>query len=40
MNVAGGDFYRRLQAEEAADLAVMRLDKDRLATIAAGHGAL
>jgi GNAT superfamily N-acetyltransferase len=40
MNVAAGAFYRRLQAEEAADLAVMRLDKDRLATIAAEHGAL
>jgi GNAT superfamily N-acetyltransferase len=36
MNVAGGAFYRRLQAEEATDLAVMRLDRDRLAAIAAG----
>jgi GNAT superfamily N-acetyltransferase len=39
MNVAGGAFYRSLQAEEAADLAVMRLDKDRLAAIAARHEA-
>jgi GNAT superfamily N-acetyltransferase len=35
MNVAGGAFYRGLQAEEATDLAVMRLDRDRLAAIAA-----
>jgi GNAT superfamily N-acetyltransferase len=37
MNVAGGAFYRGLQAEEATDLAVMRLDRDRLAAIAAGN---
>jgi GNAT superfamily N-acetyltransferase len=37
MNVAGGTFYRNLQAEEVADLAVMRLDKDRLGAIAAGN---
>jgi GNAT superfamily N-acetyltransferase len=36
MNVAGGEFYRGLQAEEVADLAVMRFDKNRLAAIAAG----
>lgn len=36
MNSAGAAFYRTLRAEEAADLAVMRLDKNRLAAIAAG----
>lgn len=36
MNKAGGAFYRSLEAEVAADLAVMRLDRDRLAAIAAG----
>ncbi len=39
MNVTGGAFYRRLQAEEAADLAVMRLDRDCLEAIAAGNRA-
>jgi GNAT superfamily N-acetyltransferase len=33
-NVAGAAFYRRLMADEAADLAVMRLDKEHLAAIA------
>jgi GNAT superfamily N-acetyltransferase len=37
MNSAGAAFYRTFEAEEAADLAVMRLDKDRLAAIAAGN---
>jgi GNAT superfamily N-acetyltransferase len=37
MNLAGAAFYRKFLAEEAADLAVMRLDKDNLAAIAAGH---
>ncbi len=36
MNVAGAAFYRKLMAEEATDLAVMCLDKDNLAAIAAG----
>ena len=35
MNVVGGAFYRRLRAEKAADLAIMRFDKDRLMAIAA-----
>jgi GNAT superfamily N-acetyltransferase len=35
MNVAGDAFYRNLMAEEATDLAVMRLDKNRLAALAA-----
>ena len=35
MNSAGAAFYRELRAEEVADLAVMRLDRDRLASIAA-----
>jgi hypothetical protein len=39
MNVASAAFYRKLMAEEVADLAVMCLDKDRLAAIAAGHSA-
>jgi len=34
-NSAGAAFYRSLQAEEVTDLAVMRLDKDRLAALAA-----
>jgi GNAT superfamily N-acetyltransferase len=33
MNTAGEAFYRRLGAEEAIDLAVMHLDKDRLAAL-------
>ena len=33
MNTAGAAFYRKLGAEEAIDLAVMRLDKDRLAAL-------
>jgi GNAT superfamily N-acetyltransferase len=38
MNSAGDAFYRSLGAKEAADLAVMRLDGDRLAAlVAAGH---
>jgi len=37
MNAAGAAFYRKLQAEEAPDLAVMYLDKDRLVAIAAAH---
>jgi GNAT superfamily N-acetyltransferase len=37
MNAAGHAFYRTLQAEEVADLAVMRLDRDRLAAVAAGN---
>jgi GNAT superfamily N-acetyltransferase len=37
MNVEGGTFYRKLMAEEAADVAVMRLDKHRLAAIVAGE---
>jgi GNAT superfamily N-acetyltransferase len=37
MNAAGGSFYRKLRAEEASDLAVMRLDKDRLVAIATGQ---
>ena len=39
MNVAGAAFYRTLMAEEVVDLAVMRLDKDHLTAIAAGHSA-
>ena len=35
MNVVGDAFYRRLRAEEAADLAVMRFDRTRLSEIAA-----
>ncbi len=35
MNVVGAAFYRRLCAEEATDLAVMRFDKKRLLEIAA-----
>jgi GNAT superfamily N-acetyltransferase len=34
MNSAGEAFYRGLGAAEAIDLAVMRLDKDRLAALA------
>jgi len=34
MNTAGEAFYRSLGAEEAIDLAVMRLDRDRLAALA------
>ncbi len=37
MNVAGGNFYRKLMAEEAADLSVMRLDRHCLAAIVAGQ---
>jgi hypothetical protein len=37
MNVSGEAFYRSLRADEAADLAVMRLDKNRLAAVAAGQ---
>jgi GNAT superfamily N-acetyltransferase len=37
MNSAGGAFYRTLEAEAAADLAVMRLDKARLAAIGAAN---
>jgi GNAT superfamily N-acetyltransferase len=33
MNRAGEAFYRRFGAEEAIDLAVMRLDKDRLTAL-------
>jgi GNAT superfamily N-acetyltransferase len=33
MNTAGEAFYRKLGAEVATDLAVMRLDKDRLAAL-------
>jgi GNAT superfamily N-acetyltransferase len=36
-NVAGEAFYRKLVADEAVDLAVMRLDKNRLAAIAGGQ---
>jgi GNAT superfamily N-acetyltransferase len=35
MNVVGDAFYRRLRAEEAADLAIMRFDRTRLSEIAA-----
>jgi GNAT superfamily N-acetyltransferase len=35
MNVVGDAFYRKLRAEEAADLAVMRFDRTRLSEIAA-----
>jgi GNAT superfamily N-acetyltransferase len=35
MNGVGDAFYRRLRAEEAADLAVMRFDKHRMSEIAA-----
>jgi GNAT superfamily N-acetyltransferase len=35
MNAAGAAFYRKLQAEEVSDLAVMCLDKARLVAIAA-----
>jgi len=35
-NVAGATFYRKLMAEEAGDLAVMRLDRHRLVAIVAG----
>jgi GNAT superfamily N-acetyltransferase len=35
MNAAGEAFYRKLGADVAIDLAVMRLDKDRLAALAA-----
>src|SRR6266851_6107595 len=38
-NVEGAAFYRTLMAEEAADLAVMCLDKDHLTAIAAGPSA-
>jgi GNAT superfamily N-acetyltransferase len=34
MNSAGEAFYRNLGAEEAIDLKVMRLDRDRLAALA------
>lgn len=34
MNSAGDAFYRSFQAEEVADLAVIRLDRHRLASIA------
>jgi len=34
MNTAGEAFYRKLGAEEAIDLAVMRLGRDRLAALA------
>jgi GNAT superfamily N-acetyltransferase len=37
MNVVGDAFYRRLRAEEAADLAVMRFDRTRLSEIAAAR---
>jgi hypothetical protein len=37
MSAAGRAFYRTLQAEEVADLAVMRLDRDRLAAVVAGN---
>jgi GNAT superfamily N-acetyltransferase len=37
-NVTGAAFYRKFGAEQAADLAVMRIDKYRLETIAAGVG--
>jgi GNAT superfamily N-acetyltransferase len=33
MNTTGEAFYRRLGAEEAIDLAVMRLDRDHLAAL-------
>src|ERR1700686_2561028 len=33
LNSAGEAFYRRLGAEEAIDLAVMRLDRDRLTAL-------
>lgn len=33
-NVGGGAFYRQLQAKELTDLAIMRLDPQRLAAIA------
>ena len=36
MNHAGEAFYRKLGADTADDLAVMRFEKDRLAEIAAG----
>jgi hypothetical protein len=36
MNVIGEAFYRSLRADEAADLAVMRLNKNRIAAIAVG----
>jgi hypothetical protein len=39
MNIAGTALYRKLLAEEATDLAVMCLDKNRLTAIAAGHSA-
>jgi GNAT superfamily N-acetyltransferase len=35
INATGAAFYRKLMAEEAADLAVMRLGAERLAAIAA-----
>jgi GNAT superfamily N-acetyltransferase len=35
MNSTAAAFYRRLQTEEVADLAVMRLDRDGLTTIVA-----
>jgi GNAT superfamily N-acetyltransferase len=35
MNFAGAAFYRELRAEEVADLAIMRIDKERLAAMAA-----
>jgi GNAT superfamily N-acetyltransferase len=38
MNSAGAAFYRKFQAEEVTDLAMMRLDRDRLASIAAQAG--
>lgn len=34
MNSAGAAFYQKFQAEDVTDLAVMRLDKDRLESIA------
>jgi len=35
LNAAGAAFYRKLQAREASDLAVMCLEKARLMAIAA-----
>jgi hypothetical protein len=36
--LTGAAFYRKLGADQAADLAVMRIDKHHLEAIAAGVG--